>query len=288
MATSYRPDEHGSQDDQPTSTEPARDMDATADAQTRIDPVTGRERAATSEPDTIREPDTTGDDPGATRTTAGTAAAPAPAASADHAEATTRIPAHRDADTTVDHGVHRAETTADHDAQRDEPLDARRDAAAQLAIARGRNRMTTDIGLLILRVMNLVMFLHGLAKVIGYSGFRQSVAGNSFGALAPDLFAILVVAGQLALPIAIAFGLFTRIAGLLQAIMMAVIWVLFPLAGGLISSQNGGINGESAYLFVAVGLTLFFTGPGRISLDQVIFGKGAERRATRRGAKKVA
>jgi uncharacterized membrane protein YphA (DoxX/SURF4 family) len=69
--------------------------------------------------------------------------------------------------------------------------------------------------------------------------------------------------------------------------MMAVIWVLFPLAGGLINAQNGGINGESAYLFVAVGLTLLFTGPGRISLDQVIFGKRAERRATRRAAKKV-
>lgn len=286
MATSYRPGENNPQDDQPTSIEPARTTDATADAETKhLDPETRQFDPQTSQVDQSGDPG---------RTTAGTAAAPAPAASPDHAEATTRVPLHREPDTTFDHGaqqpVHGApqpDTTVDYGTPRDDSLEARRDAAAQLGLVRIRNRMTTDIGLLILRVMNIVMFLHGWAKLTNYSGFRQTVASNSFGALAPDLFAILVVAGQLALPIVIAVGLFTRIAGLLQAIMMAIIWVLFPLSAGLINAETGGINGESAYLFVAIGLTLLFTGPGRISLDQVIFGKGADRRATRRAAKKV-
>lgn len=276
MATSYRPEDNDSQDEQPTSIQPAGNTDATADAETRMDNVNTPARA-----------DQARDDPDAPGTTAGTAAAPARAASADHAEATTRIPSNREPETTVDYGARRADSV-DYGAARDESLDGRRESAVQLGLARIRNRMSTDIGLLILRVMNLVMFLHGWAKLTGYSGFRESVASNSFGALAPDLFAIMVVAGQLALPIAIAVGLFTRISGLLQAIMMAVIWVLFPLAAGLIDGQTGGINGESDYLFVAIGLALFFTGPGRISLDQVIFGKGAERRATRRAEKKLA
>lgn len=252
MASSPRPDEQDSQDDQPTIRESA--------------------------------PDST-----APRATAGTAAAPAPAVSADHAEDTTRIPAHSETGTTsndVETTRDQPETTIDRPAP-DDPLDARREAAEQLGVAKSRNRTSTDIGLLILRVMNIVMVLHGVGKATDYSAFRQTVASNSFGALAPDLFAIMVTAGQLVLPIAIALGFLTRIAGLLQAIMMAVIWVLFPLAAGLINPDTGGINGESAYLFVAVGLTLFFTGAGRISLDQVIFGKGGERRAARRAAKKV-
>lgn len=171
---------------------------------------------------------------------------------------------------------------------RAEATETRRAAAVELGIARTRNRASTDIGLLVLRVLNVVMFLHGLAKVTGYSGFRETVANNSLGALAPDLFAILVVAGQLALPIAIALGLLTRISGLLQAVMMGVIWVLFPLAGGLRSAETGGLNGESAFLFVAIGLTLFFTGAGRFSIDHVLFGRRAEARAERRAEKKLA
>ena len=301
MASSNRPEEHDSQDDQPTIREPEAAADAVSDAET------------------------------GPRATAGSAAAPAPTVSADHAEETTRIPAHGEPEATVDQAasqgdtateeavteVHEAQTetheaqTQAHEAETrvdqpettidrtpdaavtrvdrvgDEALEARREAAERLGVARSRNRVSTDIGLLILRVMNIVMFLHGLAKATGYGTFRQTVAANSVGALAPDLFAILVMVGQLVLPIAIALGFLTRLAGLLQAIMMAVIWVLFPLAGGLLDARTGGINGESAYLFVAVGLTLFFTGPGRISLDQVVFGRRGERRAAQRAVKKV-
>lgn len=317
MATSYRPEEHGSQDDRPDNSEAARDTDAgtriDSDATTNPDAARGPDTAR--EPDTIREPASTPgaeptrdlgaardpragdsgnaptrverarDDAATSHTTAGTAAAPAPAASADHGEATTRIGTRIDAQ--EDH-VHSAPPRDDlGEPVLDDATEARREAAARLGIARIRNRPTTDFGLLVLRVLNVVLFLHGLTKAMAYSGFRDAVAANELGQMAPNLIAILVVAGQLILPIAIAVGLFTRLSGLLQAIMMGIIWV-FPLAGGLIDPETGAIVWESAYLFTAIGLTLVFTGPGRMSLDQLIFAKSAERRAARRAEKKLA
>jgi uncharacterized membrane protein YphA (DoxX/SURF4 family) len=279
MAISNRPEDHGSRDDRPkiteTSTTPesgtSNDADPVRDAETtrEMDAGTRIDSDAPTRVDRIRA--------GATpMTTSGTAAAPAPATSTDDAEATTPISARTG-----------AKKELGPDAQlRAEAIEARRNAAEQLGIARTRNRGTTDVGLLILRLMNVVMFLHGLAKATGYNAFRQTVATNDFGALAPDLFAILIIVGQLALPIAIAVGLLTRLAGLLQAVMMGFIWVMVPLASGLLA-DNGGIAGESAYLFVAIGLTLAFTGAGRMSIDQVIFATGAERRAVRRAEKKL-
>ncbi len=169
----------------------------------------------------------------------------------------------------------------------EEATEQRRESAYQLARARTRNRASTDFGLLLLRVLPVTMFLHGLSKIQGFTGFRDSVAQNSFGALAPDLFAYMVVAGQLALPILILLGLLTRISGLLMAIMMAFIWFTTQLPQGLLDNR-GGLIGEAAYLFIATSLPLVFTGPGRFSLDHLLTAKRADARAQRRAEKAIA
>lgn len=179
------------------------------------------------------------------------------------------------------------------DVARDEALRAeatehRRTTAYELARARSRNTVLTDFGLLLLRLLPIIMFLHGLAKVQNFAGFRDGVAQNSLGALAPDVFALMIVAGQLALPIMIALGFLTRLAALLMTIMMVFIWVLVLLPEGLIDPANGGIRGESALLFAFLALPLIFTGPGRFSLDQALFGKRADNRAHKRADKSVA
>lgn len=163
----------------------------------------------------------------------------------------------------------------------------RRLAAMELAKERKRNRGSTDLGLLLLRVLPIIMVLHGIAKVRGYSGFRDGVAQNSFGALAPDLFSLMIVAGQLALPILIAVGFLTRLAALLMTIMMLFIWALIQLPQGLIDGRTGGLMGEGALLFAFLALPLVFTGPGRFSIDHVLFGRRAAARAERRAEKSV-
>lgn len=271
MATSYRPEDDEARGARSGDTDQTEARPASGEAPTRAERV--RDEAA----DRAETSDSAHD-----RTTAsqasGTAATPGRTTAADDVAATRTIPAHTETKQTEGSRDERL---------RAEATETRRLAAADLGVSRTRNRILTDFGLLLLRLLSAVMFLHGLAKVTGYTGFRNGVAQNSFGALAPDLFAILVVAGQLILPIAIAVGLITRLSGLLLAVMMAVIWVLYGLADGPFD-DSGGIAGESAYLYIVIGLALFFTGAGRFSLDHALFGQRAEARAVRRAEKKLA
>lgn len=181
----------------------------------------------------------------------------------------------------------RPDVTRD-EALRAEATEHRRTSAYELARARSRNTVLTDFGLLLLRLLPIIMFLHGLYKAQNFAGFRDGVAQNSFGALAPDLFALMIVAGQLALPIMIALGFLTRLAALLMTTMMAFIWVLISLPQGLIDPTTGAIRGESALLFAFLALPLIFTGPGRFSLDHALFGRRADNRAHKRADKSVA
>lgn len=160
--------------------------------------------------------------------------------------------------------------------------DERRDLAYRLQMARMQNRATTDIGLLVLRIGALMLLPHGIHKAMGYAGFRNAVASNGFGALAPDIFSFLVVAGQIALPILLLIGLFTRLSGLLMAVMMGFIAVVFVVpTSGLIDARTGGLSAESALLYAVLGLALFFTGGGRSSLDHAIGSGRRERRAVK-------
>lgn len=133
---------------------------------------------------------------------------------------------------------------------------------------------TLDLGLLILRIGCFSLLLHGIHKAAGFGGFLGSVESNSLGSAAPQLFAFLVVAGQILLPIAILVGLLTRLSGLLLAVMMLFISFAFtvPLAG-LISPETGGLSFESSMWYWIAGFTLLCTGAGRISLDHAIFGR---------------
>lgn len=255
MATRHDQVEDPERDETPTRAERLR-----ADAANRSDSTTSDKSVA----------DTTATDTGKTATAATAATAAGTASkSATDTERTTR--------NTTRSGVPSRE-----DRLAAEAAEQRRQSAYELAKARGTNRWSTDFGLLLLRVLPVIMFLHGLKKAQGYSGFRETVANNSFGALAPDVFALMVVAGQLALPILIALGFLTRFAGLLLAVMMGFVWVLTQLPNGIIDARTGGLVGEAALMYIAVSLPLVFTGAGRFSIDHALFGKRADARAHRK------
>lgn len=157
-----------------------------------------------------------------------------------------------------------------------------------LQVARLHNRPLTDVGLLVLRLLSVPLVLHGVHKAAGFAGFVETVRSNPFGAMAPEVFAGLVVAGQLALPVLLALGFATRFAALAQAAMMASIYALWVLASSpVIDPRTGGLSGEAALAFAALALPLVFTGPGRFSLDHALGGARRERRVERRAARSL-
>lgn len=132
-----------------------------------------------------------------------------------------------------------------------------------------------SVGLFILRAAMVTIFLHGLHKATGYSGFVQSMEGMPIGGLAPGLFGFLVVAGQLLLGFGLLLGLATRWCGLFLALMFAFIILIVNIPfNGFINPDTGGIAWESSLYYFIPALTLVFTGPGRYSLDYLLSHKG--------------
>lgn len=128
-----------------------------------------------------------------------------------------------------------------------------------------------DLGLLLLRLGGLALVPHGLHKALDMPGFSREVAAHAVGAQAPDLIAWVVMLIQVALPLLVAVGLFTRPAAFVLASVMALIWVLvivLPL-GYTVVGPDGALTGENALLYVALSLPLAFTGAGRWSVDSL-------------------
>ena len=152
-----------------------------------------------------------------------------------------------------------------------------------LQMSRMANRPLTDLGLLLLRLCSLPMLLHGLHKAQDFPGLVETLRGNAVGALAPEIFAGLVIAGQVLLPILIAVGLLTRLSALALAALMGCVYVFVVLANNpVLDPRTGGLSGEATLAYVAITLPLFFTGAGRLSLGHALGARGRERRAERR------
>lgn len=129
----------------------------------------------------------------------------------------------------------------------------------------------TSIGLFILRAFTLLLFLHGLHKAQGFGGFVGSMSEMPIGSAAPQLFGILVVAGQLLLGFGLFLGLGTRWCGFFLALMFAFIIAVVNIPfNGLIDPEVGGVTFESSLFYFVPGLVLMFAGPGRFSFDYLL------------------
>lgn len=123
------------------------------------------------------------------------------------------------------------------------------------------NAYSYDLGLLILRCICGLMLLHGWSKFTDYSegvkdfpdpfhlGMKVSYAFTVFAELFCTIFLVL--------------GLFTRIALIPLLILMFVIVFI-------IHSGESLVDREHAILYLFAYLSLFFTGPGKYSLDQIL------------------
>ena len=121
-----------------------------------------------------------------------------------------------------------------------------------------------DVGLLIVRVFAglALAFAHGIGKVPPSDRFVERVAG--MGLPAPELFAWLAGAAEFGAALLLALGLLTRPAAFL-------IVGNFVIVAGLAHAGDAFGDREKPLLFLAIALLYLFAGPGRYSLDAVLF-----------------
>ena len=134
------------------------------------------------------------------------------------------------------------------------------------AIVSGRSDRASDVG-----AVPTGRNLHLVLVVPVSVAFVETVDSNVIGAQAPEFFAWMVMLGQVALPLLVAVGLFTRPAAFLVAAMMVTIWSLavYLRLDYTLLTGTGGLTGEPALLYAALALPLAFTGAGRWSADSM-------------------
>lgn len=127
-----------------------------------------------------------------------------------------------------------------------------------------------DYAPLVLRVVTGIIFaFHGWQKLQGgLPGVTGLVA--SLGFPMPEVFAVLLIAAELGGGILLILGLLTRWAAKFTAIVSVVALVLVHLPNGF-SMATGGY--EYILLLLAASVSLILTGPGKWSLDRVVWKK---------------
>jgi putative oxidoreductase len=118
---------------------------------------------------------------------------------------------------------------------------------------------------LVFRVLVGLMFAqHGFQKVFGaFGGINGQPA---------QLFSMMGAAGLIELlgGLAIAFGLFTRLAASISALEMLIAYSMAHVANGLFPIVNGG---ELALLYFAAFVALTAYGAGKYSLEKALMKK---------------
>ena len=116
---------------------------------------------------------------------------------------------------------------------------------------------------LVFRVLvGLMFFQHGAQKLLGWFGAEGTV----------PLFTMMGAAGTIELigGLAIAIGLFTRVAALITSVMMLVAYFMIHAGNGLMPIVN---QGELALLYLAAFLILLIHGGQKWTLEEVLFKK---------------
>lgn len=126
-----------------------------------------------------------------------------------------------------------------------------------------------DFALLLLRItFGFSMFYgHGAGKINRLFGGEEIKFADPFG-LGPATSLALVVFAEVVCALLVVFGLFTRWAVIPLIITMAVAFFMVHISDEF-SRQ------EKAILFGVTYIALFITGPGKLSLDYLFFGKKA-------------
>ena len=126
--------------------------------------------------------------------------------------------------------------------------------------------VTVDTVLLIVRVVTGIAFiLHGWGKI-------QTPFSWMPGGSVPGVFQALAAVAEFGGGIALILGLVTRLASLGLFITMIVAALFHAVVRGDPFVSKGGPSYEPATVYILISLILLVMGPGRFSLDRLIFG----------------
>ena len=106
---------------------------------------------------------------------------------------------------------------------------------------------------------------HGWGKLAGYAE-RSATFADPLGVGSATSLSLAIFA-EVFCAIAVMLGLFTRLAVIPLIITMAV-------AGLVVHANDPWPKPEMALLYMTAFLTLLFTGPGKLSVDRMLGGKG--------------
>ncbi|HTV42974.1 MAG TPA: DoxX family protein [Candidatus Sulfotelmatobacter sp.] len=136
-------------------------------------------------------------------------------------------------------------------------------------LAPGDESALVSFSLLVLRLwLGLTMFfVHGMDKLNNFNHYAAMFPNPIGIGVKPGL--VLVLIAETAGAILLAVGLLSRLGALMLAVDMGVAFFLVhKMAFG------GDHPGELAFIYLAGFVTLFLAGPGKISMDKALFGKG--------------
>lgn len=121
-----------------------------------------------------------------------------------------------------------------------------------------------DIGLLILRLgVGGLMLPHGIYKLFNGTDYIQGLF-TEVGL--PAFFAYAVFLGEVVAPIGILLGYKVRVSSILLVLTCLVAILLGHPREIFEATKSGGWSLELLGLFLAGSITLYFTGPGKLSI----------------------
>ena len=134
--------------------------------------------------------------------------------------------------------------------------------------APAKNSDSANFALLVLRVwIGLEMcLLHGADKLMHFNQYAAHFV-DPFGIGVTASLAMSVFAEFFA-SLLLVLGLFTRFGAFVLVINMTVAFIAGT--GGKLTGEH---SGELAFVYLLIYVVIFFAGPGRFSVDKLLFGK---------------
>lgn len=135
-------------------------------------------------------------------------------------------------------------------------------------VQRTNDKFLGSLGLFLLRlVVAAIMGIHGANKLLNLPAATEMLQNTILPS--PGILAIVIGAAEIAIAIALVFGLLTRVAGLGVALVAGGA-LAFVQWGPWSPFQPGGsgFNGELELLLVAVGILFLLVGGGGWSIDR--------------------
>ncbi|WP_395044590.1 DoxX family protein [Flavobacterium sp.] len=138
------------------------------------------------------------------------------------------------------------------------------------------NPINKDLGLLLIRlIIGLLMAFYGYEKLSHFSEMASSdfwAKNVSFLGMTGKTPLALTIFAELFCSVLLIFGLFSRISTMILMFCMGYIFlVVFPFS--IINQGDNGHEFNTAFVYFMIYLGLFFTGPGKYSLDHKFFKK---------------